>query len=161
MVIGIDDQNQIDRLGKIRTAGTRQHGDQKAQMFALRAFPEETQHVRLDVNCEQFPFWDEPGDARAEITRPGAKIGHTCGSVEMQCIQDLVRLLPRVTGGIIEFFCPLLGLVERAVVPPIRVTAAVMIAFERVIARRFRGRLRERSDGCCSSKYKQQGKQPH
>jgi hypothetical protein len=35
-----------------------------------------------------------------------------------------------------------------------------MIAFERVIARRFRGRLRERSDGCCASKYKQQGKQP-
>ena len=55
VVIGIDDQNQIDRLGKIRTAGTRQHGHEHAQMLALRAFPEETAralalHARLEAS---------------------------------------------------------------------------------------------------------------
>ena len=83
VVIGIDDQNDIDRLGKIGRFGARQDRNESRKVLAVRALLKVAQHVRLDVNSKQLPFRYALGDLRAEISGAGSKIGDTGGRLKM------------------------------------------------------------------------------
>ena len=54
MVISIHDQNEVDRLNKVRTIRSSQHWYNRAQMLAAGPLAKVAQHVRFDVDREDL-----------------------------------------------------------------------------------------------------------
>ena len=118
-MIGVHDQHEVRGLRKIGRFGTRLHGHKHAQMFVVRTLGKVTQHVRFNVNSEQLPFGYALSDPHAELSVAGAEVGDTCGSLKMQHVQNLIRLLPSVTGRVIELFGPHLSVTKRVLIASI------------------------------------------
>ena len=140
-MIRIDNQNQIDRLVKIRTFDAPQHWNKHVEMFALRTFAQVAQHVRFHINGEHLSLRHALGDSRTEISSAGAKIGNIGRPLKIQCVQNFIRLLPCVAAGVVEFFCPNLRTLEMMLIGLIFVMVIVLC-----------GLLCERFGHACASK---------
>ena len=149
-MIGIHDQDEVYRLGKVRSFGIGQHGHEHAQTFAMRARSEVAQHVRFDVDREQLSFRYALGNPYAEISGAGTQIGNAAGALKMQRIQYGIGFLPGITGRVVEFFCPNFGVIERVLIAPVIIhimTASGTMRYGRI------GRsLREQLTCSCSSR---------
>ena len=108
VVIRVDDQDEVDRFGKIGGVRARPHGLEHAQVLAMRPLAEVLQHLGLDIDGEHPSFRHPLGEAHAEISGAGAEIGDDSRGRELQRVQHLVGLLPGITVRIIELLWPTL-----------------------------------------------------
>ena len=83
VVIGIDEKNDINRLGKIGRFGARKDRDEHVKVLAVLTLLKVAHHVRFNVNSKQLPFRYAFSDLRAEISGASTKIGDTGARLKM------------------------------------------------------------------------------
>ena len=71
VVISIDDDRDINRLGEIGRVGACLHRHEVDQMLTSRSFAKIAHHVRLDIGSKYFAFRDVLRNPHAEI--PGSR----------------------------------------------------------------------------------------
>jgi hypothetical protein len=112
VVISVHDERNIDRLGEIDRVGACLHRHEVDQMLTSRSFAEVAHHIRLDIGGKYFAFRDALCNPHAEIPGARADIGDKRTALQMQGVQNLLRLLPGVAFRIIELFGPFLRIFE-------------------------------------------------
>ena len=76
VVIGINDQNQVNRFWDIGRFFISYNRYYRAQVFTARTLAEVAQHLRFDVDSEHFAFWQALGNSHTEIPCAGSEIGN-------------------------------------------------------------------------------------
>ena len=122
-VISVHNESNINRLGETYRVGACLHRHEIDQMLTSRSFTEIAHHVRLDIGGKYFAFRDALCNPHAEITGARAGIGDKRSALQMQDVQNLLRLLPGIAFRIIELFGPFLRIVESMIEGPVGWTA--------------------------------------
>jgi len=81
-------------------------------MLTSRSFAEVAHHIRLDIGGKYFAFRDALCNPHAEIPGARADIGDKRSALQMQGVQNLLRLLPGIAFRIIELLGPFLRIFE-------------------------------------------------
>ena len=50
MVIGVDDENEVHRLGEVGTVRARLHRHEGLEMLSVRALGQIAEHLRFDID---------------------------------------------------------------------------------------------------------------
>jgi hypothetical protein len=76
-------------------------------MLKSRSFAKVAHHVRFDIGSKYFSFGDALCNPHAEIAGSRADIGDKRSALQMQRVQNLLRLLPGVAFRTIELYGPM------------------------------------------------------
>src|SRR5580692_10170964 len=112
-------------------------------MLTSRSFAEVAHHVRLDIGGKYFAFRDALCNPHAEIAGARSDIGDKRSVLQMQDVQNLLRLLPGIAFRIIELLGPFLRIFESMMEGAIGWAVHLMARF-RVLDGRFGPRLSRR-----------------
>src|SRR5580700_8107790 len=115
-------------------------------MLTSRSFAEIAHHVRLDIGGKYFAFRDALCNPHAEIAGARSDIGDKRSALQMQGVQNLLRLLPYVAFRFVELLGPSLRIFESMMEGAIG-WAVHLIARTRVLHGHFGPRLGQRVPG--------------